>query len=103
MAPAGCDGGEGVCGLAGWLGVWLVGAAAGHELGVCVVLASVRVEQCFLVGDELVARCEVLLGGVFGSCAGGDGCGVRALPGDRVDVDVEQAAVGVQEVFLVGD
>ena len=56
-----------------------------------------------MFGDELVAHREVLLGGGFRRDSGGYGVGVRALSWDRVDIYLEQAAVGVQQVLLVGD
>ena len=101
VGAAGRDGGVGVGGRGG--GGLGVGAAVGDELGVDVEPAAVGVEEGFLVLDEAVSDVEVVLGGVLGGGAGGDGVGVVASAGDDVGVGAEQASIGVQQVLLVGD
>ena len=101
-----CDGGVSPCGV--WLGCFAslglaVGAAVGDKLGVDVEPAAVGVEEGFLALDQCVSDFEVVLGGAWGRGTGGDGVGVGASAGDNIGVGAEQAAVGVQQVLLVGD
>ena len=101
-----CDGGVSPCGV--WLGCFAslglaVGAAVRDELGVDVVLAAVGVEEGFLALDQSVSDVEVVLGGVRGGGAGGDGVGVGASAGDNIGVGAEQTSVGIQQILLVGD
>jgi len=60
-----------------------------------------------LVGDEFVAGLDVFLGWgalVLGGLDWGlGGLAVGAASGDGLGVGVEEAAVGVEEVFLFGD
>ena len=83
------------------------GAATGDYFGVDVEQAAVRVEQCFLGDDQPVAGFDVFGGGDGGERWRLDARRGQAVfdtaAGDHFGVDVEQAAVGVEQRFLGDD
>ena len=85
----------------------LAATAAGDDVGVDLEAATVSVQQILLGDDQIVAPSEILRGG---GAAEWQGCGQGAvwlLGGaaafDGGGVDVESAAVGVQQILLGND
>ena len=85
----------------------LLGAAAGHELGVDVELAAVDVEQRLLGSDQIIAQRDLVSGGRSrkGVRPGWSlaGLAADAAAGHLLGVDVESAAVDVEQRLLGGD
>lgn len=64
---------------------------------------AVHVQRVLLVGDQPVALFQIGLGRHERGFTWGHHFGIRASSRDDFSVGVEQAAVGVEQVLLVGD
>ena len=77
------------------------------EFNVYIELAAIDIQKRLLIGDQLIADCYVLGGGIAGrwGWAFGGECGgaIGAAAGDNAYIDVEHAAIGVQQRLLISD